>query len=170
MTAFLRLLPLIAGAVALAGCGGLLTSDQPPGQEYWLGAVTLGLGEPSMKNLPVSDASRTGQDVWSQTLKLRQFFTVVTAKGARPEAHVKLAGRLACGPSETAVGAATTALAREDRLAEIVAAFQQATDGEMISLREQLRSRVRPACPPCEAMRRTNRRRSNARSRRWPRP
>ncbi|HSD68966.1 MAG TPA: ABC-type transport auxiliary lipoprotein family protein [Woeseiaceae bacterium] len=35
----------IAWASALGGCGGMLTSDQPPEHVYWLEAVELQLGE-----------------------------------------------------------------------------------------------------------------------------
>jgi ABC-type uncharacterized transport system auxiliary subunit len=36
----------------LGGCGGMLTSDQPPEHVYWLEAVTLRLGEPPTGDLP----------------------------------------------------------------------------------------------------------------------
>jgi ABC-type uncharacterized transport system auxiliary subunit len=47
-----RLLLLIVSASALGGCGGMLTSDQPPEHVYWLEAVTLQVGEPPTENLP----------------------------------------------------------------------------------------------------------------------
>ena len=37
---------------ALGGCGGVLTSDQPPEHEYWLDAPNLQLGEPPTGELP----------------------------------------------------------------------------------------------------------------------
>jgi ABC-type uncharacterized transport system auxiliary subunit len=48
----LRLLLWIAGAATLGGCGGMLTSDQPPEHVYWLEAITLQLGEPPTGDLP----------------------------------------------------------------------------------------------------------------------
>ena len=39
-------------AVSLSGCGGLLTSDQPPERVYWLEAEGLQLGAASTENLP----------------------------------------------------------------------------------------------------------------------
>jgi ABC-type uncharacterized transport system auxiliary subunit len=48
----LRLLLWIGSASALGGCGGLLTSDQPPEHVYWLEAVSLRLGEPPTDRLP----------------------------------------------------------------------------------------------------------------------
>jgi ABC-type uncharacterized transport system auxiliary subunit len=48
----LRLLLWMVWATALAGCSGMLTSDQPPEHVYWLEAVTLRLGEPPTEGLP----------------------------------------------------------------------------------------------------------------------
>jgi ABC-type uncharacterized transport system auxiliary subunit len=48
----LRLLVWIVSASALGGCGGMLTSDQPPEHVYWLEAVTLQVGEPNTESLP----------------------------------------------------------------------------------------------------------------------
>lgn len=45
MTRRLHWLPWILPAAILCGCGGLLTSDQPPEHEYWLEAVTLQLAD-----------------------------------------------------------------------------------------------------------------------------
>jgi ABC-type uncharacterized transport system auxiliary subunit len=42
----------IVSASALGGCGGMLTSDQPPEHVYWLEAVSLRLGEPPAESLP----------------------------------------------------------------------------------------------------------------------
>jgi len=39
-------------AVALGGCGDMLTSDEPPEHVYWLEATTLRLGEASVEHLP----------------------------------------------------------------------------------------------------------------------
>ena len=47
------LLSLLTALMAtLAGCGGMLTSDQPPEHEYWLDAVNLQLGEPPPGDRP----------------------------------------------------------------------------------------------------------------------
>jgi ABC-type uncharacterized transport system auxiliary subunit len=48
----LRLLIWIVFASALGGCGGMLTSDQPPEHVYWLEAVPLQLGDSSAESLP----------------------------------------------------------------------------------------------------------------------
>lgn len=203
MTQCLRALALIVSMAILCGCGGMLTSDQPPEHEYWLEAVTLQLdGAPTEsspdlvvsvsaipgldtdrilvkgpgarlnyyagarwpEHLPevlsatvrvafessgrfnrVSSGSRTGRAEWSLDLELRQFFAVVTAAGRPPRVQVELAGHLACDSAETAVRAAATAPAAEDRLAAIVAAFQTATDEALVSLGDQLATRcLRP--------------------------
>jgi ABC-type uncharacterized transport system auxiliary subunit len=47
-----RLLLCIAGALALGGCSGMLSSDQPAEHVYWLEAVNLQLGEPPAGVLP----------------------------------------------------------------------------------------------------------------------
>lgn len=39
-------------AVTLSGCGGMLTSDEPPEHVYWLEAATLRLGEVPTEGLP----------------------------------------------------------------------------------------------------------------------
>lgn len=39
-------------ATTLSGCGGMLTSDQPPEHVYWLEAASLRLGEASAESLP----------------------------------------------------------------------------------------------------------------------
>ena len=39
-------------AVTLSGCGGMLTSDEPPEHVYWLEAATLQLGVAPMEGLP----------------------------------------------------------------------------------------------------------------------
>ncbi len=39
-------------ASTLSGCGGMLTSDQPPEHVYWLEAASLRLGEASTDSLP----------------------------------------------------------------------------------------------------------------------
>jgi len=39
-------------AVTLCGCGGMLTSDEPPEHVYWLEAATLRFGEAPMEGLP----------------------------------------------------------------------------------------------------------------------
>lgn len=45
------LLPMLL-AITLSGCGGVLTSDEPPEHVYWLEATTLDLGETSAERLP----------------------------------------------------------------------------------------------------------------------
>jgi hypothetical protein len=50
-------------------------------------------------------------------------------------------GHVNCGSGDFAVSASTTALAREDKLSGIVAAFQSATDNALISLGGQMESR-----------------------------
>ena len=39
-------------AATLCGCGGMLTSDEPPDHVYWLDAATLRLGEAPAEGLP----------------------------------------------------------------------------------------------------------------------
>ena len=195
----LRQLILIVFASALGGCGGMLTSDQPPEHVYWLEAVTLRLGEPNTESLPdlvvavrtlpgldtdrilvkepgarlnyyagarwpdhlpevvtaavrlslessgrfnrVSSGSQARRAEWSLELELREFFAVVTTADMPPQVHVKLVGHLNCGSGDIAASAANTALAQEDKLSAIIAAFQSATDKALISLGEQLQSR-----------------------------
>ncbi len=60
--------------------------------------------------------------------------------GAPPRIHVKLAGHLSCGPGHTAVSASATAPADQERLSDIIAAFQRATDNVMIDIGRQLES------------------------------
>jgi ABC-type uncharacterized transport system auxiliary subunit len=199
MKTYLRLLLCVAWAVPLGGCGGMLTSDQPPEHVYWLEETTLRLGEPSTENLPdlvvvirtlpgldtdrilvkgpgarlnyyagarwpdnlpeivsatlrlsfessgrfnhVVSGSRTTRGEWSLNLELREFFAVVSTSGKPPQVHVKLVGHVNCGSGDFAVSASTTALAREDKLSGIVAAFQSATDNALISLGGQMESR-----------------------------
>lgn len=184
---------------ALTGCGGLLTTDQPPEHVYWLDAVNLQLGEPPTGDLPdlvvtvqaipgldtdrilvrgpgarlnqyagarwpdhlpevvtvavrlslessgrfnrVSSSSQISRDEWTLDLELREFFAVITTAGTPPQVHVKLAGHLNCGSGDTVVSTATTAAAEEDRLSEIVAAFQGATDKALVGLGAQLETR-----------------------------
>ena len=77
---------------------------------------------------------------WSLQLELREFFAVAGAGGAPPEVRVHLAGHLACNDDETAVSATGTAMARENRLARIVAGFQEATDAAFVELGRQLQT------------------------------
>lgn len=195
----LRLLLCTAWAMTLAGCSGMLTSDQPPEHVYWLEAVSLRLDEPPAENLPdlivsvrvvpgldtdrilvkgpgarlnyyagarwpdhlpelvtatlrlslessgrfdhVSSGSQIRRDEWSLDLELREYFAVVTTAGTPPQVHVKLAGHLNCGAGDIAVSAANTALAKEDKLSAIIAAYQSATDNALISLGGQLQAR-----------------------------
>jgi ABC-type uncharacterized transport system auxiliary subunit len=198
----LRLLLCTAWTMTLAGCSGMLTSDQPAEHVYWLESVSLRLGEPPAEKLPdlivavrvvpgldtdrilvkgpgarlnyyagarwpdhlpevvtatvrlslessgrfnhVSSGSQIRRDEWSLNLELREFFAVVSTAGAPPQVHVKLVGHLDCGAGDIAVSAANTALAKEDKLSAIVAAFQSATDNALISLGEQLQTRCFP--------------------------
>jgi ABC-type uncharacterized transport system auxiliary subunit len=181
---------------ALGGCGGMLTSDQPPEHEYWLDAPNLQLSEPPAGDLPdivvtvraipgldtdrilvkepgarlnhyagarwpdnlpevvtalvrlslessgrfnrVSSGSQANLRDWTLDLELREFFSVVTTAGAPPQIHVKLVGHVNCGSGDSAVSAATTAPANEDKLSGIVAAYQTAVDKALLSLGEQL--------------------------------
>jgi ABC-type uncharacterized transport system auxiliary subunit len=86
----------------------------------------------------ISNGSAVRGDDWALELQLREFFAVVTATETAPTIHVKLAGHLSCGPGNTAVSASATAPAGQNKLADIVAAFQQATDDVMIDLGRQL--------------------------------
>ena len=199
MKTYLRLLLCIAWAAPLGGCGGMLTSDQPPEHVYWLEATTLQLGDSSTENLPdllvmvrtlpgldtyrilvkgpgarlnyyagarwpdnlpevvsamlrlsfessgrfnhvISD-SHTTRAEWSLDLELREFFAVVSTSGEPPQVRVKLVGHVNCGSGDFAVSASTSALAREDKLSGIVAAFQSATNNALISLGGQMESR-----------------------------
>jgi cholesterol transport system auxiliary component len=199
MKTYLRLLLCVAWAATLGGCGGMLTSDQPPEHVYWLEAATLRLGEPVTESLPdlvvvvrtlpglvtdrilvmgpgaqlnyyagarwpdnlpdvvsatlrlslessgrfnhVISGSHTRRSEWSLDLELREFFAVVATPGEPPQVHVKLVGHINCGSGDFAVSASSTALAREDKLSKIVAAFQSATDNAMVSLGGQIGTR-----------------------------
>ena len=103
-------------------------------------AVRLSL-ESSGRFNQVSSGSQIRRDEWSLELELREFFAVVTTARTPPQVHVKLVGHLNCGLGNTAVSAATTAPAQEDKLSEIIAAFQRATDNAMISLGGQMETR-----------------------------
>jgi ABC-type uncharacterized transport system auxiliary subunit len=195
----LRLVLWTTFAATLGGCGGLLTSDQPPEHVFWLEAVSLRLGEPPAEGLPdlivavralpgldtdrilvkgpgarlnhyagsrwpehlpevvtatvrlsfessgrvhrVGSGSQVRRDEWLLDLELREFFAVVSTAGTPPQVHVTLAGHLNCGSINTAVSAATTAPAREDKLSTIITAFQSATDNALTTLGEQLETR-----------------------------
>ena len=89
----------------------------------------------------VSSGPQIRRVEWSLDLELREFFAVVTKAGTPPQVRVKLVGHMNCGSVSTAVGAAITAPAREDRLSEIITAFQSATDNALIRLGEQLQTR-----------------------------
>lgn len=89
----------------------------------------------------VVSASRIRRAEWSLDLELREFFAVVSTSGAPPQVHVNLVGHVNCGLGDFAVSASTTARAREDKLSEIVAAFQSATDNALISLGGQMETR-----------------------------
>ena len=89
----------------------------------------------------VGSSSQISHDEWSLDLELREFFAVVTTAGTPLQVHVKLAGHVNCGSGNAAVSAATTAPAQKDRLSEIIAAFQSATDNALIGLGAQLEAR-----------------------------
>ncbi len=192
----LRRLVWMSWAVALGGCGGMLTSDQPPEHVYWLEAANLQLGvlptgespdlavtvrampgldtdrilvkEPGARlnfyagarwpdHLPevvtamvrvslessgrfnrVSSGSQTTRNDWLLELEIREFFAVAPAAGAPPQVHVRLVGSLECGLNNSAVIAAANTRAQENKLSEIIAAFQSAADKAMIDLGAQL--------------------------------
>jgi len=183
-------------AATLSGCGGLLTSDQPPEHVYWLEAADLRLGAASTESLPalnvvvntvpgldtdrilvkgpgarlnyyagarwpdhlpevltatvrlsfessgrfgrVSSGTQVTGNEWLLELELREFFAVVVAADSPPEVHVQLVGHLNCGFGDTTVSATTTALAQENNLSRIVAAFQFSTNDALINLGRQL--------------------------------
>jgi len=89
----------------------------------------------------VTSRSRVKGDEWMLELELREFFAVVSTTDAPPQIHVELVGHLSCGSGETAVSAAATAPAQENKLSKIVAAFQGATNSALISLGGQLETR-----------------------------
>jgi ABC-type uncharacterized transport system auxiliary subunit len=185
-------------AATLAGCGGMLTSDQPAEHVYWLEATTLRLGEVPEAGLPdlivavhtlpgldtdrilvkgpgarlnyyagarwpdhlpevmtattrlslessgrfgrVSGGSRIKGDEWLLDLELREFFAVSRTSDSPPQVHVQLTGHVSCGAGDIAVSARAATAARENRLSNIVAAFQSATDDALTSLGEQVES------------------------------
>ena len=86
----------------------------------------------------ISNGSPLGRDDWVLELELREFFAVVTTAGTLPEVHVKLAGHLSCGYGNALVNASATAPVGQDKLSDIVAAYQHATDAVMIDLGKQL--------------------------------
>lgn len=185
-------------AVTLCGCGGILTSDEPPEHVYWLEAATLRIGEAPTEGLPellvvvhtlpgldtdrilvkgpgarmnyyagarwpdhlpevmtatvrlslessgrfsrVSSGSQIKGDEWLLELELREFFAVAITVNSPPQVHVQLVGNVSCG-MDTAISAANTVLARENKLSEIVAAFQSATNNALLSLGRQLETK-----------------------------
>ena len=186
-------------AVTLCGCGGMLTSDEPPEHVYWLEATTLRLGEAPTEALPellvvvhtrpgldtdrilvkgpgarinhyagarwpdhlpevmtatvrlslessgrfsrVSSRSQVKGSEWLLELELREFFAVAVTADSPPQVHVQLVGHLNCGFGDTVINAAATAPAQENKLSNIVAAFQSATNNALISLGGQLETR-----------------------------
>jgi len=89
----------------------------------------------------VSSRSQTKGDEWFLELELREFFAVAITADSPPQIHVQLAGHLNCGFGDTAISAAVTVLAQENKLSKIVAAFQSATNDALISLGGQLETR-----------------------------
>jgi ABC-type uncharacterized transport system auxiliary subunit len=182
--------------VTLWGCGGMLTSDEPPEHVYWLEAATLQFGEASAEGLPellvvvrtlpgldtdrilvkgpgarmnyyagarwpdhlpevmtatvrlslessgrfsrVSSRPQIKGDEWLLELELRKFFAVAIATDSPPQVHVQLVGHLKCSIDDTAISAAAEVTARENKLSEIVAAFQSATNNALVSLGGQM--------------------------------
>ena len=189
-------------AVTLVGCGGMLTSDEPPEHVYWLEAATLRLGEAPTEGLSellvvvhtlpgldtdrilvkgpgarmnyyagarwpdhlpevmtatvrlslessgrfsrVSSRSQIKGDEWLLQLELREFFAVANTAHSPPQVHVQLVGNLSCGFGDTTISATDTVPAEENKLSEIVAAFQSATNNVLISLGGQLETRCFP--------------------------
>ena len=206
MKTFTCLLFWIVPAVTLVGCGGMLTSDEPPEHVYWLESAALRLGETSTEHLPalivavdtipgldtdrilvkgpgarmnyyagarwpdhlpevvtatvrlslessgrfsrVSSRSQNKSNEWLLELELREFFAVVTAADSPPQIHVQLAGHLNCGFGDIVVHATATAPAQENKLSNIVAAFQSATNSALISLGGQLETSCFLERPP----------------------
>jgi ABC-type uncharacterized transport system auxiliary subunit len=82
----------------------------------------------------VSSGSRINRSEWSLELELREFFVVATNASTPPQVHVTLVGHLNCGLGDTAISTTETAPAQDDKLTEIIAAFQSATDKALISI------------------------------------
>jgi ABC-type uncharacterized transport system auxiliary subunit len=199
MKKYLYLSLCIFLAVALCGCGGMLTSDEPPEHIYWLEAATLRFGEAPTEGLPellvsvrtipgldtdrilvkgpgarmnyyagarwpdhlpevmtatvrlslessghfsrVSNRSQVNGEEWLLELELREFFAVAITADSPPQIHVQLVGHVNCGVGDTAISATATVTAQENKLSEIVAAFQSATNNALISLGGQLETR-----------------------------
>lgn len=89
----------------------------------------------------VSSRPRVKGDEWLLELELREFFAVATTVNSPPQVHVQLAGHLNCGFGGTAISATARIPAQKNKLSNIVAAFQSATNQALVSLGEQLESR-----------------------------
>lgn len=89
----------------------------------------------------VSSRSQIRDDEWLLELELRKFFAVAITAYSPPQVHVQLVGNLSCGFGDTAISATDTVPAQENKLSEIVAAFQSATNNALISLGGQLETR-----------------------------
>ena len=92
----------------------------------------------------VSSRSQIERNEWSLELEVREFFAVVTTTDRPPQIHVQLAGHLNCGSGDIVVNGTATAPAEENKLSNIVAAFQSATNSALTSLGGQLESRCFP--------------------------
>jgi ABC-type uncharacterized transport system auxiliary subunit len=108
--------------------------------EVMTATVRLSL-ESSGRFSRVSSRSQTKGDEWFLELELREFFAVAITADSPPQIHVQLAGHLNCGFGDTAISAAVTVPAQENKLSKIVAAFQSATNDALISLGGQLETR-----------------------------
>ncbi|MGI9237544.1 MAG: ABC-type transport auxiliary lipoprotein family protein [Woeseiaceae bacterium] len=89
----------------------------------------------------VSSRSQKRGDEWLLELELREFFAEAARVNSPPQVRIQFVGHLSCGSDATAISAMATVLAQENKLSEIVAAFQSATDKALISLGGQLESR-----------------------------
>ena len=89
----------------------------------------------------VSSGSQIKGDEWLLELELREFFAVAVTEDSPPRVHVQLVGHLNCGFGDTAISATATVAAQQNKLSQIVAAFQSATNNTLISLGGQLETR-----------------------------
>jgi ABC-type uncharacterized transport system auxiliary subunit len=86
----------------------------------------------------VGSRPQIASNEWSLELEVREFFAVATTADGPPTVHVQLAGHLKCDSSDATVNATATASTNENKLSDIVAAFQSATNQAMVSLGGQL--------------------------------
>jgi ABC-type uncharacterized transport system auxiliary subunit len=107
--------------------------------EVMTATVRLSL-ESSGRFSRVSSRPQIKGDEWLLELELRKFFAVVITADSPPQVHVQLVGHLTCGTDDAAISATAEAPAQENKLSEIVAAFQSATNNALVSLGGQLES------------------------------